>query len=90
MIVKTNNSPEPSQEFDAMICWLNNKQAQPRAKYSILHTSNEQKAMIKDVVYKVNINTYERNEEDKDFQMNDIGRVKLRTTKPLMIRNNFV
>ncbi|MCO6174217.1 GTP-binding protein [Flavobacterium sp. NRK F10] len=85
MIVKTNNSPEPSQEFDAMICWLNNKQAQPRAKYSILHTSNEQKAMIKDVVYKVNINTYERNEEDKDFQMNDIGRVKLRTTKPLMI-----
>lgn len=85
MIVKSNNQPNQSQEFDAMICWLNGKSAQPRAKYSILHTSNEQKAMIKEVVYKVNINTYERIEDDQDLNMNDIGRIKIKTTRPIMM-----
>jgi sulfate adenylyltransferase subunit 1 len=85
MIVKRNNSPEPLQEFDAMLCWLNNKAAKPRAKYTIMHTSNEQKAMIKDVVYKIDINSYSRELEDKDLTMNDIGRVTIRTTRPLMI-----
>ncbi|MEZ4874786.1 MAG: sulfate adenylyltransferase subunit CysN [Flavobacteriaceae bacterium] len=85
MIVKTNNQPQPVQEFDAMICWLNNQPARPRAKYTILHTSNEQKAMINEVVYKIDINTYNREEEDKELKMNDIARIKVRTTRPLMI-----
>lgn len=85
MLVKTNNQPEPVQEFDAMLCWLNNQAARPRAKYTILHTTNEQKAMIKEVIYKIDINTYNRLEEDKDLKMNDIARVKVRTTRPLMI-----
>ncbi len=85
MIVRTNNKPEPLQEFDAMLCWLHNDPARPRAKYTIMHTSNEQKAMIKDVLYKIDINTYNREEEDKQLNMNDISRVKVRTTRPLMI-----
>jgi sulfate adenylyltransferase subunit 1 len=85
MIVKSNNQPEMSQDIEVMICWLNNKSAQPRAKYSIQHTSNEQKAMIKEVVYKININTLERDYDDAELNMNDICRVKIRTTKPLMI-----
>lgn len=85
MIVKTNNKPEPIQEFDAMLCWLNNQAARPRAKYTILHTSNEQKAMIKEVLYKIDINTYNREEDDKELNMNDIARIKIRTTRPLMI-----
>lgn len=85
MILRKNNQPEASQEFDVMLCWLNNKSAQPRAKYTIMHTSNEQKAMIKEVVYKLDINTYNRINDDKQLNMNDICRVKIRTTKPLMI-----
>lgn len=85
MIVKTTNKPEPVQEFDTMLCWLNNNTARPRAKYTIMHTSNEQKAMIKDILYKIDINTYSREEDDKDLNMNDIARVKIRTTRPLMI-----
>lgn len=85
MIVKTNNRPEPLQEFSAMLCWLHNQPARPRAKYTILHTSNEQKAMIQDVLYKIDINTYNREEEDKALHMNDIARIKIRTTRPLMI-----
>ncbi len=85
MIVRTNNQPQTLQEFDVMICWLNNTTAKPRAKYTIRHTSNEQKAMIKEVTYKVDINTLDRNVDDKDLLMNDIARVKIRTTKPLMV-----
>lgn len=85
MIVRSNNQPTPAQEFDIMLCWLNNKSLQSRNKYTIVHTTNEQKALIKQVVYKVDINTLERNTEDKEFRMNDIGRVTVRTTKPLMI-----
>ncbi len=85
MIVKTTNKPEAVQEFDTMICWLNNSSARPRAKYTIMHTSNEQKAMIKEVLYKIDINSYAREEENKDLAMNDIARVKIRTTRPLMI-----
>lgn len=85
MIVKINNKPESSQEFDAMICWLNNDPARARAKYTIMHANNEQKSMIKEVLYKIDINTYNRDEDNKDLTMNDIARVKVRTTRPLMI-----
>ena len=85
MIVRANNKPEPSQDIEAIICWLNNDPARPRTKFSILHTTNEQKAMIKEVVYKMNINTLERDVDNKEIEMNDICRVKLRTTQPLMV-----
>ncbi|WP_299114851.1 sulfate adenylyltransferase subunit CysN [uncultured Winogradskyella sp.] len=85
MIVKSNNKPEASQDIEVMLCWLHNNAAKPRAKYSIRHTSNEQKAMIKEIVYKFDINTLERNSEDKELKMNDISKVKIRTTKPLMV-----
>jgi sulfate adenylyltransferase subunit 1 len=85
MIVKTANQPKAVQEFDTMLCWMDNNSARPRAKYTILHTTNEQKAMIKDVMYKIDINTYEREENDKNLNMNDIARVKIRTTRPLMV-----
>jgi sulfate adenylyltransferase subunit 1 len=85
MIVRSNNKPEPSQDIEVMLCWLNDSSAKPRAKYSIRHTSNEQKAMIKEVIYKINIETLGRDMEDKTLNMNDISKVKIRTTKPLMV-----
>ncbi len=85
MIVRSNNKPEAAQDVEVMLCWLNNSPAKPRAKYTIKHTSNDQKAMIKEVIYKIDINTLERNSEDNDLAMNDIAKVKIRTTKPLMI-----
>lgn len=85
MIVKKNNQPEASQEFDVMLSWLSNDAAKPRAKYIVRHTSNEERAMIKEVVYKMDINSFERDSEDKSLSMNDISRVKIRSTRPLMI-----
>ncbi|MFT4684251.1 MAG: sulfate adenylyltransferase subunit 1 [Dokdonia sp.] len=84
MIVRSNNKPEASQDIEVMLCWLNNSPAKPRAKYTIKHTTNDQKAMIKEVVYKIDVNSLGRKEEDKELNMNDISKVKLRITKPLM------
>ncbi len=74
-----------SQDIEVMLCWLNNAPARPRAKYTVRHTTNEQTAMIKDVVYKIDVNTYSREEDDKELKMNDIARITIRTTRPLMV-----
>lgn len=85
MIVRSNNKPEASQDIEVMLCWLNNSPSKPRAKYSIRHTTNEQTAMIKEVIYKYDINTFERLTGDTELKMNDISKVRIRTTKPLMV-----
>ncbi len=85
MIVRENNQPSATQEFDAMVCWLDSGPARPRAKYSILHCGNEQKAMIKEVVHQIDINTLNRIEGDPNLAMNAIAKVQIRTTRPLMI-----
>ncbi len=85
MIVRTNNQPEPKQDIDVMLCWLNTKGPQPRMKYTIRHTTCEAKSMIKEIRYKLDVNTLHRNESDKNITANDICRVQLRTTRPLLV-----
>lgn len=85
MIVKPNNQPLCKQEFDAMICWLNNRPAKSKGRYIIRHTSNEQKAIIKEVVYKIDINSLDRINDNKDILTNDICRISIKTTKPLIL-----
>jgi len=87
MIVKMNNQPQKTQEFDAMMCWLGNDAYQPRTKFLIRHSSREETAMIKDVTYKMDINSLNRLEDDKQFGMNDIVRVNIKTAGPIMIDN---
>ncbi len=85
MLVKKNNGSEPknSQDIEAMVCWFNERQLMPRGKYVIKHTSADARCMVIDIQYKMNINTLEKNEEDKAVGMNDIARIKIRSTKPL-------
>ena len=85
MIVRKNNSPEPKQDIDLMICWLSDTPLQLRGKYAIKHTSKDARCMIKNILYKVDINTLHRNEEDKKISSNDIARISIRTTAPLFI-----
>ena len=85
MIVRKNNSPEPKQDIDLMICWLSDTPLQLRGKYAIKHTSKDARCMIMNILYKVDINTLHRNEEDKKISSNDIARISIRTTAPLFI-----
>ena len=84
MIVKSNNPPNVGQDIEAMICWFSDKPMQARGKYVLRHTSHEVKAIITEVNYKVNINTLHKVEDDVEFRLNDIGRISLRTSAPLI------
>ena len=84
MIVRENNQPHVSQDVDVMLCWLSQQKPAPNGKYILRHTTNEVRSMIKEILYKVDINTLHRIEEDKEIKMNEISRVRLRTTKPLL------
>ncbi|MBL3654845.1 sulfate adenylyltransferase subunit CysN [Fulvivirga sediminis] len=83
MIVRENNKPNIGQDVDVMLCWMNDKPLVPNGKYAIKHTTNDARCMVKNVQYKVNVNTLHRIEDDKNIKMNDIARVTLRTTRPL-------
>lgn len=84
MIVRKNNQATMIQDLDFMMCWLHQDPPRPRAKYIVRHTTNEARAIIKEIQYKMDINTLHRIESDKSIEMNDIARVKMRTTKPLL------
>jgi sulfate adenylyltransferase subunit 1 len=84
MIAKPNNQPHVGQDIELMICWLNQKKLMPNGKYVLKHSSNEMRCVIKDVRYKMNINTLHRVQDDREIGLNDIGRILIRTTKPLM------
>ena len=83
MLVKPNNQPQNSQDVEMMICWLNEKKLVPNGKYVIRHTTKEARCIVKDVRYKININTLHRVEDDTTIGLNDIGRILVRTTAPL-------
>jgi sulfate adenylyltransferase subunit 1 len=83
-LVKTNNPPRVEQDIDAMICWFSNKPMPPKAKLMIRHTTQETKAIIQEVKYHVDINTLHKIEGVDGFNMNDIGRISLRTAVPLI------
>lgn len=84
MIVRENNQPNASQDLDLMVCWLNDKPMINGGKYALKHTTNDARCIIKEVKYKVNINTLHRIEDDKVINTNDIARITIRTTRPLL------
>lgn len=83
MMVRENNVPKQSQDIDAMICWMGEKPLSLNGKYALKHTTKDVRCVIKEVKYKMDINTLSRIPEDKHISMNDIGRISLRTTAPL-------
>jgi len=87
MIVRVNNQPTPTQDVDGLICWMDRKSPVKGIKYILKHTSKEVRAVIQDVLYKIDINTLHRNTEDSNIEMNDIARIQLRTTAPIFTDN---
>ena len=85
MIVRENNMPRSEQDIDIMICWFNERPLQPNGKYAVLHTTREARCIVKEIRYKLDINTLHRDMEDKTIRMNDIARISLRTTVPLFV-----
>jgi sulfate adenylyltransferase subunit 1 len=83
MIVRENNVPETGQDIEMMICWMSDIPLQEGNRYIIRHTSREARCMVKEIRYKVDINTLHRLEHDKEIKRNDMARIHIRTTLPL-------
>jgi sulfate adenylyltransferase subunit 1 len=83
MIIKEGNVPQIGQDIELMVCWMHEKALQPNGKYAIKHTTRNARCVIKEVKYKVNINTLHRIEDDLSIGLNEIGRIAIRTTTPL-------
>lgn len=85
MLVRENNQPQVTQDIDVMVCWFSSKPLLERGKYTLQHTTREVRCMVQNILYKLDINTLHRNQEDKMIGMNDICRLRLRTTQPLFV-----
>ena len=84
MIVKQNNPPQSSQQIEAMICWFSSEaNLQERGRYTLRHTTNDVKCLVKELKYKMDINTLHKLKEDREVRLNDIARVSLQTSAPL-------
>ena len=84
MLVKPNNRPKVDQEIDTMICWFSEKRKlQAGDKVLLRHTTREVKAVVRNVSYKVNVNTLHKIEDNLEIGLNEIARVQIRVASPL-------
>ncbi len=85
MICRPHNQPAVAQDIDAMVCWMD-EQSPMRlgAKYAIKHTTRTARTVVKDLQYRLDVNTLHRDEDASELSLNEIGRVRLRTTIPLI------
>jgi sulfate adenylyltransferase subunit 1 len=83
MIVKADNQPNVSQDIEAHICWMDNKPLNVGDKYLLQHNSRKVKCIVKEISYKINVNTLEKVEDGSTVGLNDICKIVLRTASPI-------
>jgi sulfate adenylyltransferase subunit 1 len=84
MIAKPNNQPKVDQNIEAMLCWFSQTPLTEKARFILKHTTMDTKAIVQEIRYQVDINTLHKNSDLKTFEINDIGRVSIRTAAPLL------
>lgn len=93
MIVVDAKEPEISQDVEMMVCWLSERAMALNGKYTLRHTTNDVKCLVKELQYKMDINSLEKIRDVNSLALNEIGKIKVRTTKPLFFdsyRNNRI
>ncbi|MEQ6896923.1 sulfate adenylyltransferase subunit CysN [Microbacterium sp. KR10-403] len=86
MLARPNNTPAALQDIDAQLCWMDESATlMPGKKYAIKHTTRWARAMVKDLNYRIDVNTLHRDEAATELGLNEIGRVRLRVTQPLFV-----
>jgi bifunctional enzyme CysN/CysC len=85
LICRPHNAPRPSQDIDALVCWMDESTPlAPGRKYAVKHTTRNARAVVRELQYRLDINTLHRDESAGSLALNEIGRVRLRTTVPLL------
>jgi bifunctional enzyme CysN/CysC len=86
MLCRPHNVPTIAQELDAQVCWMDESAALTTgAKYAIKHTTRWARALVRDLAYRIDVNTLHRDEAATELGLNEIGRVRLRITQPLFV-----
>jgi len=85
MICRPHNAPAPTQDVDAMVCWMSDAPLTTRQQLGIKHTTRSGRALVKEVQYRLDVNSLHRDEAADQLGLNDIGRLRLRTTMPLFV-----
>jgi len=83
VIAKPGNKPEAKQDIEMMICWMNQRPLNLNGRYFVKHTTREVKGIVKEIQYRLDINTLQRQSGMGQLQMNDIGKIQLRVSQPL-------
>ena len=84
MIVNADDPPVPGRELDAMICWMSSQPLTQGGRYALKHTTRSVRAIVSELEYKVDVNTLEHS-ETPELTLNEVGRVKLRLSAPVMV-----
>jgi bifunctional enzyme CysN/CysC len=77
--------PEVAQDLDALVCWMTDQPLRPRQRLAVKHTTRTVRGMVRELAYRLDVNTLERDPDATELGLNDIGRVRLRTTQPLFV-----
>jgi bifunctional enzyme CysN/CysC len=83
MLVGPIDRPEPRQGFDAFVCWMTERPLAAGARYALKHTTRSVRAICDEVIYRHDVNTHDRHVDADSLALNEIGRVRLRTTAPI-------
>jgi sulfate adenylyltransferase subunit 1 (EFTu-like GTPase family) len=84
MICRPHNQPQVTQDVEAMVCWMTDARAlSPQSRLIVKHTTRTVKAIVRDLHYRLDVNTLHRDESATQLGLNEIGRVTLRLTQPL-------
>ena len=85
MIVDADEAPTVAREFEAMICWMSEEPMRTGGRYAVKHTTRSTKTIVDKLEYRVDVNTLERDHDVDELRLNEIGRVHLRTSTPLVV-----
>jgi bifunctional enzyme CysN/CysC len=85
MLCRPHNTPHVAQDIEAMICWMDETAPlRVGAKYGVKHTTRSVRTVVRGLQYRLDVNTLHRDESASELVLNEIGRVRLRTTAPLL------
>lgn len=85
LICRPHNAPAVAQDIEAMVCWMDETAPlRVGAKYAIKHTTRSARTVVRGLQYRLDVNTLHRDEQADGLALNEIGRVRLRTTVPLL------
>jgi bifunctional enzyme CysN/CysC len=85
MLCRPNNAATSTQDVEAMVCWMTDRPLRPGGKLTVKHTTRTARAVVRELRYRLDINTLHRDEGAGELGLNDIGRIRLRTTQPLFV-----